>query len=76
MLLSSSLFPSAKCYKFFSNFLLIADFFLLLRSLFRIDSHFDLYCNSFHMICYMYFILSCVLSDLYNDSNPYLVVLP
>jgi hypothetical protein len=78
MLPSASLFPSAKYYKSFSNFLLIADFFLslLLLSLFRIDSDFGLSCNSFHMICLMYFILSCVLSDLYNDINPYLVVLP
>jgi hypothetical protein len=38
-----------------------------------IDSDFGLSCNSFHMICLMYFILSCVLSNLYNDRNPYLV---
>jgi hypothetical protein len=76
MLPAASLFPSAKCYKSFSNFLLIANFFLLLLSLFRIDYDFNLSCNSFHMICLMYFILSCVLSDLYNDRNPYLVVLP
>jgi hypothetical protein len=75
MLLFSSLFPSVECYKSFSNFLLIADFFLLLLSLFRIDSNFGLSCNRFHMICLMYFILSCVLSDLYNDNNPYLVAL-
>jgi hypothetical protein len=30
MLPSASLFPFAKCYKYFSNFLLIVDFFLSL----------------------------------------------
>jgi hypothetical protein len=78
MISSASLFPCANCYKSFSNFILFADFFLslLLLSLFRIDYDFGLSCNIFHMICLMYFILSCVLSDLYNDINPYLVVLP
>ena len=71
-LTSASLFPSAKCYKSFSNFFLS----LLLLSLFRVDHDFGLSCNSFHMICLMYFIHSCVLYDLYNDNNPYLVVLP
>jgi cell division protein FtsW (lipid II flippase) len=71
---SASLLSSAKRHKSFFNFLLIANFFLslLLLSLFMIDSDFGLSCNSFHMICLMYFILSCVLPDLYNDSNPYL----
>jgi hypothetical protein len=75
---ASVLLSSAKRHKSFSNFLLIVDFFLslLLLSLFMIDSDFGLSCNSFHMICLMYFILSCVLSNLYNDNNPYLVVLP
>jgi hypothetical protein len=78
MLMSTSLLPYAKCHKSFSNFLLIAKFCLslLLLIFFKIDSNFGLSCNSFHMICLMYFILSCVLSDLYNDNNPYLVVLP
>jgi hypothetical protein len=72
---ASVLLSSAKHHTSFSNFLLIANFFLsfLLLSLFMIDSDFVLSCNSFHMICLMYFILSCVLSDLYNDGNPYLV---
>jgi hypothetical protein len=72
---SASLLSSAKCHKSFSNFLLIVDFFLslLLLSFFKIDYDFDLTRNNFHMICLMYFILSCVLSDLYNDGNPYLV---
>jgi hypothetical protein len=75
MLPSASLLPSAKCQKYFSNFLLIADFFLslLLLGFFKIDSDFKLscsyyLCNIFHMNCYqgllMYFILSCVLSEL------------
>ena len=46
---SASLLPSAKCHKYFSNFLLIVDFFmsLLLLGFFKID--FD---NNFHMNCY------------------------
>jgi hypothetical protein len=72
---SASLLSSTKCHKSFSNFLLIVDFFLsfLLLSVFKIDSDFRLTFNNFHMICLMYFILSCVLSDLYNDRNPYFV---
>jgi hypothetical protein len=72
---ASVLLSSAKRHKSFSNFLLIVDFFLslLLLSLFMIDSDFGLSCNSFHMICLMYFILSCVLSNLYNDGNPFLL---
>jgi hypothetical protein len=75
---TSVLLSSTKCHKSFSYFVLIVDFFLflLLLSLFMIDSDFGLSCNIFHMIWLMYFILSCVLSDLYNDSDPYLVVLP
>jgi hypothetical protein len=72
MLPSTSLLPSTKCHKSFSNFLLIVDFFLflLLLAFFKFDSDFGLscscyLCNSFHMNCYqgllMYFILSCVL---------------
>jgi hypothetical protein len=62
---ASILLSSAKRHKSFSNFLLIDDFFLslLLLSLFMIDFDFGLSCNSFHMICLMYFILSCVLSN-------------
>jgi hypothetical protein len=53
------LLSSTKRHKSFSNFLSIVGFFLflLLLSLFKIDSDFDLSCNSFHMI---YFIFSCI----------------
>jgi hypothetical protein len=63
MLPSTSLLPSTKCHKLFSNFLLIADYFLslLLLGFFKIDSN---------------FILSCGLSYSHIDNSPYLVVLP
>jgi len=59
MLPSAFLLSSIKRHKSFSNFLSIVGFFLflLLLSLFKIDSDFDLSCNSFHMI---YFIFSCI----------------
>ena len=74
----ASLLLSAKCHKSFSNFLLIADFFLslLLLGFFKIDYYFGLscscyLCNIFHMNYYqgllMYFILSCVLPDLQSS---------
>jgi hypothetical protein len=59
MLPSASFFPFAQCHKYFSNFLLIDDFFLL--GFFKIDSDFGLSCNSFHKICLIYFILSCIM---------------
>jgi hypothetical protein len=55
---SASLLFFAKHHKSFSNFLVIADLFLL--EFFQIDSDFGLYCNSFHKICLIYFILSCI----------------
>jgi hypothetical protein len=73
MLPSASLFPSAKYHKSISNFFLIADFFLslLILGFFKIDSD-----NNFHMNCYqgllMYFILSCVLFDLYQSLSFFL----
>jgi hypothetical protein len=59
---SASLLSSAKHHKSFSNFLLIADFFLL--GFFKIDSDFGSSCNSFHKICLIYFILSCIVIEI------------